>query len=54
MRPARRERLFCPGQYLQLWTGDYTEVRERLYDLLDSEYEDRSITEDVYRRIGKR
>jgi hypothetical protein len=33
---------------------DYTEIRKRLYDLLDSEYQHGTITEDVYRRIGGR
>jgi hypothetical protein len=33
---------------------DYTEIRERLYDLLDGEYQNGRITEVVYLRIGRR
>ena len=33
---------------------DYTKIRERLYDLLDREYETGRITEEIYRRIRGR
>jgi hypothetical protein len=41
----------CEGTIELAAPKDYTEVRERLYDLLDAEYQQRNITEAVYRHI---
>jgi len=41
----------CEGTIELAAPQDYTEIRKRLYDLLDREYQAGRITEETYRRI---